>query len=127
MPRILLVEDNAEVSNVFETVLRDEGYEVDATRTIHGGEQLLGSRDYDLLIVDGLLPDGTGIELANKGKERAIPALVTTGYGFSLGVEARELWNYTVLQKPVRPRDLTDAVVKALQNHDSFSRPGREP
>lgn len=120
MPRILLVEDDIDVSAVFETVLRDAGYCVDATKTIHGGEQLLGSREYDLIIVDGLLPDGSGIELANRGKDKAIPSLVITGYGFSLSVEAQELQNYMVLQKPVRSRELTETVAKILQNYNSF-------
>jgi CheY-like chemotaxis protein len=49
MARILLVEDDFNVRLVMEHVLFDGGYQVDATETASGAQELLASRPYDLL------------------------------------------------------------------------------
>jgi DNA-binding response OmpR family regulator len=119
MPRILLIEDDSDVRDLFEHTLIDAGYEVDATPTLHGGEQLLRSREYDLVVADGILPDGTGTDLAKMAKAKSIPMLVVTGYGFSLSLEAPELEGCTVVPKPIRSRELIEAVANALRSTPS--------
>jgi DNA-binding response OmpR family regulator len=59
---ILIVDDDEDVRLVMEHVLIDAGYEVDTTGTASGGHKLLQDRSYDLVIADGKLPDGTGLE-----------------------------------------------------------------
>jgi DNA-binding NtrC family response regulator len=115
MPRILLIEDDADVRAVFEHILLAEGYEVDATGTITGGRGLLASRRYDLVLSDGRLPDGTGMELADQAAERDVPALIITGYAFILNELSREKEKYDFLLKPMRPPELVDAVNRALR------------
>jgi len=112
--RILLVEDNSDVRLVVEHVLVDEGYEVDAAENIGQGRALLDSQPYDLLLTDGKLPDGNGVELANAAKDSGIPALVMTGYAFILRAMAPDLSRYRVLLKPVRPAEIVEAVAGAL-------------
>jgi DNA-binding NtrC family response regulator len=114
MPRILLIEDDADVRGVFEHILVAEGYEVDAIGTIAGGRELLASRRYDLVLSDGRLPDGTGMELADQAAERDVPALIITGYAFILNELSREKEKYDFLLKPMRPTELVDAVNRAL-------------
>jgi DNA-binding NtrC family response regulator len=84
MPRILLIEDDFDVRTVSEHILIDAGFQVDTTQTITAGRELLRCRTYDLVIADGRLPDGTGMELADEAAERDIPALIVTGYAFIL-------------------------------------------
>ncbi|MGT2665711.1 response regulator transcription factor [Streptococcus rifensis] len=60
--KILLAEDEAQLSHVFSTALRHEGYEVDQA---FDGEQALSlSQDnaYDVLILDIMMPKMTGLE-----------------------------------------------------------------
>src|SRR5215472_2169416 len=66
MARILWVEDDFDVRSIVEDVLLDEGYAIDAAATVAEGEALLNAGEYDLLLTDGRLPDGTGIELADQ-------------------------------------------------------------
>jgi two-component system, NtrC family, response regulator HydG len=113
MVRILLVEDDPNVRAVFQHVLLDAGYAVDTRKTVEGGSAALCRRDYDLVVADGRLPDGTGLELAEKARNRGIAALVVTGYAFSLREEIGPgIDNYTVLLKPVRPSELLQAVAE---------------
>src|SRR5690348_11583359 len=113
MARILLVEDETDVRLVIEHVLIDAGHEIDTTGTMSGGLELLRCRTYDLVIADARLPDGTGIDVADRASERGIKSLVMTGYAFSLAATASA--GHEVLLKPLRPREITEAVERALQ------------
>ena len=62
MARILLVEDDANVRVLMEHVLLSERYQVDPAATIEAARVLIGRNRYDLVLADGVLPDGSGIE-----------------------------------------------------------------
>ena len=113
MPRILIVEDEADVRFVIEHVLLDAGYDVDTTGTMHGGLDLLRFRTYDLIVADGKLPDGTGLDVADAAQKRGTKTLVITGYAFTLPADASA--QYEILLKPLRPREIVDAVAEALR------------
>jgi DNA-binding response OmpR family regulator len=117
MPRILLVDDDADVRVLMEHVLTGDRYEVDPAATIAAGRTLLGSKHYDLVLADGVLPDGSGIVIAEEAERRGIPAIIVTAYGFRFPL--RELAPYEVLLKPVRPAELLRAVEAALSGAGS--------
>lgn len=117
MPRILLVEDDADVCLTIEEILLDAEYEVDAAQTIKGGLELLSCRDYDLVLSDGLLPDGTGMMIADKAAEKRTPTLIITGYAYNLRASALrvtsleiDLSRHDVLQKPLSATQLISAI-----------------
>ncbi len=112
MSRILVVEDHPDVRFAMEHVLLDAGYEVDVIGTMIGGAELLGSGSYDLVIADGRLPDGNGMAVAEKAGEAGAKALIITGYALSLPGEL--LARYEVLLKPVRARELIEAVKRMI-------------
>lgn len=114
MPRILLVEDDAEVRLLVEHVLLDADYGVDACETFEAGSELLERRGYDLIIADGRLSDGTGMMLADEARARGIPALIMTGYAFVLHELSARRGQYDVLLKPISPEELLAGVENAL-------------
>lgn len=61
--RILVVEDDAEVAEFLERVLRGATWAVDVAGTRSGALEQLASVAYDLAVVDVGLPDGDGFEL----------------------------------------------------------------
>lgn len=116
MSRILLVEDDPDVLQVFEELLAEAGHETDTAKTFCDAYGLLDLREYDLVLSDGRLPDGTGITLADKAKAKGIPTVIVTGYlpwlcdrNPKLDVRA-----YRVLEKPVRPSVLLAEVKNAI-------------
>ncbi|HTZ35609.1 MAG TPA: response regulator [Stellaceae bacterium] len=115
MPRILLVEDDADIRFLWEHVLLDQGYQVDSAESIAAGGGLLEERAYDLVVVDGRLPDGTGVALAEAATQRGLPALVVTGYAFIMDQARQESAKYELLLKPIRPSELVAAVARILQ------------
>jgi two-component system, NtrC family, response regulator HydG len=114
MPRILLVEDDAEVRLLVGHVLFDAGYDVDSVETLDAGIKALNRRAYDLVVADGRLADGTGMEIADSARERDTPTLIMTGYAFVLAAAGVDLSQYDVLLKPISPDELLGSVAKAL-------------
>ena len=117
MPRILLVEDDANVRMVMEHALFDGGYEVDVAATVTVGYELLASHAYHLVVADARMPDGSGIELANRAREKGVPVLIITGYAFNLPKD--DLDRFEFLLKPVRPSELLQAVERVLQTENT--------
>ncbi len=117
MPRILLIEDDANVRMVMEHTLIDGGYEVDTAGTATVGYDLLKSHLYDLVVADARLPDGSGIELADKARDVGASALIITGYAFNLPRDALDRFEF--LLKPVRPTELLQAVERVLQTEST--------
>jgi len=58
--RILLVEDETDVLNINEKYLTKKGYEVLCADTLHKARNLLWEYPPDLILLDVLLPDGSG-------------------------------------------------------------------
>jgi DNA-binding response OmpR family regulator len=112
MSRILLVEDDHNVRVLLEHVLFDAGYEVDSATTLAEARSLLDTVNYDLLLADGRLPDGTGMELAERAEAGGAKVLIITGYAFQLVSE--DLGRYDFLMKPVRPAELVAAIERVL-------------
>ncbi len=61
--RILLVDDEAELTNPLKRVLTREGYQVDIADDGIQGQQLACDHKYDLLILDWMLPQKSGLEI----------------------------------------------------------------
>jgi len=112
MARILLVEDDPDLRPVMEQILLGEGYKVDVTETVTDGCELLGCGAYDLVIADALLPDGSGFTVADNARERAVRAIIVTGYCFALAGEAFD--RYEILQKPVPWGELIEKIKRAV-------------
>jgi CheY-like chemotaxis protein len=72
----------------------------------------LARNRYDLALADGVLPDGTGLVIADEAERRVVPAIIITSYAFRLPKD--DLARYELLLKPVRPAELLEAVEAAL-------------
>ncbi len=112
--RILLVEDDTDVRPLLQHILLSEGYRVDMAETVRKAVSLIETDSYDLVLTDGVLPDGDGVTIADNAKDRGMKALIITGYALRLPKERLERHDY--IWKPLRPRELLDAVARALSS-----------
>ena len=79
MNAILLVEDNAVIMDSNREYLEMQGYGVHTASTIREGAAALEKQRFDLIILDIMLPDGSGIDFCAKIRERHdIPVLFLT-------------------------------------------------
>src|SRR3990167_1655301 len=78
--RILLVEDEQRLSNVIKKGLLEEGYAVDVAYDGEEGQYLAESEEYDLIILDIMLPKIDGLTLCRTLREKniKIPVLMLT-------------------------------------------------
>ena len=62
--RILVIEDNPRMADAIARGLREMGYSVDTSLTGFDGEDKAAATPYDLIVLDLMLPDRDGIEVA---------------------------------------------------------------
>ncbi|HKK08786.1 MAG TPA: response regulator transcription factor, partial [Gemmatimonadota bacterium] len=78
--KILVVEDNKKVASFIERGLREEGYAVDVAHDGVDGSMKAHVYDYDLLLLDIMLPGKSGLEIVHdlRQEEEAVPVLLLT-------------------------------------------------
>lgn len=81
--RILVVEDEHKIANSIKKGLEQEAFAVDVSYTGQEGYDLAASEDYDLIILDVLLPGISGTEICIKLREQSIhtPIMMLTARG----------------------------------------------
>ncbi len=115
--RVLVVEDDFAVRNSLEEILGLLGYRV---TTVSGREEARSACDqgeFDLLLSDYVLPDGSGTEIADELRQRwpTLRVVVMSGYAQDEDVSERSSsGNLVFLQKPFNAQALADSVRAAL-------------
>ena len=83
--RILVIEDDAAIVTLLQYNLEAAGYEVATAGDAEQGELLLSEQLFDMLVLDWMLPDVSGIELCARlrrsGKAPKLPILMLTARG----------------------------------------------
>ncbi len=118
MKHLLLVEDDPTLGVTLKERLASEGYQVQWAATAAAARSAFAGRaDWDLVLLDVGLPDGSGFELAAEWKMR-VPFLFVTAlsnaehrlHGFELGAEE-------FIPKPFHLRELLLRVRHVLESH----------
>ncbi|MES1259281.1 MAG: response regulator transcription factor [Gemmatimonadota bacterium] len=78
--RLLLVEDDADLADVLTRGLRELGFQVGSAATFADGQRLAVEGDYDLIILDVMLPGGSGFDLCRNVRSAGVtsPILMLT-------------------------------------------------
>jgi len=81
--RVLLVEDEPGLVLTLSDRLQAEGFEVESTASAREALKRLGERSYDIVLLDLMLPDGSGFEVCRRLRERdpVTPVLMLTALG----------------------------------------------
>lgn len=121
--RILVVEDEHKIANSIKKGLEQEGYAVDVAYDGGEGFDLADSEDYDIVVLDLLLPEMDGVTLCKKLREDAIhtPILMLTAKGeLSDKVDGLNAGADDYLVKPFAFEELL-ARVRALSRRPKMS------
>lgn len=117
MKRILILEDDTLLSRSVTNWLLDASMESDCTTTIREALLRLRKTDYDLVLSDLKLPDGSGIRILDWLNEnyKNIPFVIMTKHGdIPSAVEAVKKGAFEYLQKPVHDIPLVETIQNAL-------------
>lgn len=97
--KILVIEDEPDIRRNLEYNLSREGFSVSAAASISEANTLLATTDYNLILLDLMLPDGSGLDLCKSIKSNSdtesIPIIILTAkddevdkvVGFELGAD----------------------------------------
>ena len=97
--KILIIEDEPDIRRNLEYNLSREGFSISTAASISEANTLLASTDYNLILLDLMLPDGSGLDLCKSIKSNSdtesIPIIILTAkddevdkvVGFELGAD----------------------------------------
>lgn len=79
MKRILLLEDDAALGQGIRFALENDGIQVELCTALSQAQSILPNKDFDLLILDVNLPDGSGLDLLREARRTsAVPIILLT-------------------------------------------------
>ncbi|MEE9560140.1 MAG: response regulator transcription factor [Acidiferrobacterales bacterium] len=123
--RVLMIEDDEELSAMVAEYLGELGINVTARPTATEGLKLLQDGGYDALILDVMLPDLDGFEVCRHVRaESDIPILMLTARGDEMDrIVGLELGADDYLPKPFNPRELLARLRAILRRHSAAGAP----
>lgn len=117
MPRILLIEDDIDITRNLTRLLCEEGFSVSCSATRKAALDLLERESVDLVLLDLMLPDGNGYSICTQiRKERGIPVIFLTAMGDEASVvTGLDLGADDYISKPFRPLELVSRIKNVLR------------
>jgi len=113
--KILIIDDDVELAGLFKDYLEQDGFAVEVTHQGEPGRRLALSGDYQLVILDIMLPDIKGTEVLMRIRmESRIPVLMFTARGDDVDrIIGLESGADDYVPKPCTPRELA-ARIRAI-------------
>ena len=122
--KILIIEDEPDIRRNLEYNLGREGFNASSVATLDGAYEKINSKKFDLILLDLMLPDGSGLDLCKKIKSNseteATPVVILTAkddevdkvVGFELGAD-------DYVTKPFSVRELILRIKAILKRSDT--------
>ena len=108
--RILFVEDNLNTGMAMKVLLELKGHSIDHVTTVKDAVAKLSSTEYNLLISDVTLPDGSGYDIV---AHATVPAIALSGYTSGVDMDkAKQAGFKEYLTKPFKTEELLAAIEK---------------
>jgi DNA-binding response OmpR family regulator len=120
MRKILLVEDEPDVSQSLVRLLEKRGYMITPALNGRDAVRFLKEERFDLAIVDLILPDIHGQDLCaiirHDTKIKTMPIIISTAVGLEFNeTMCKDLGVNEFLIKPYRPQELLSAIERCLK------------
>ena len=119
---ILVVDDEEKILKSLGRALRDAGHRVVDTTSAREAQRLLAERSFDLLIVDNVMPETSGLDLIREyvnstpEGDRSQVLMMTAHATVESAIEAMKLGALDYLQKPFEIDELLVVVRRALDH-----------
>ncbi len=120
MEKILIVDDDIELTTLFEDYLKKEHFDIDVASDGLSGIAAAQTQQYDLIILDVMLPKMTGTEILIKLRQSSnVPILMFTAKGEDLDrIIGLESGADDYVAKPCTPRELVARIRAILRRTD---------
>jgi two-component system, NtrC family, response regulator AtoC len=123
---VLLVDDEEKILKTLGRALREDEHEVTTTSSSQEALRLLGARQFDVLVIDYLMPGVTGLDVVRElqgmtDAERPSVLMMTAHGTVRNAVEAMKLGVRDYLQKPFDIDELLVGVRRAVEEQQARS------
>ncbi|MEN3052300.1 MAG: response regulator [Candidatus Methanosuratincola petrocarbonis] len=119
---ILLVDDDETLLETMKIILEEKGYHVDTSSTGKEALERLRVRYYDVVVLDIVLPDLSGIDLLKSLETHRIPKvrkIILTGHAtLENAVQALNFGADAYLIKPVAPAELIRTIADQIEKQN---------
>ena len=114
--RVLLVDDEEDFLDALSERMRNRGMQVTTSQSAAEAIQTTEAGDYDVVVLDLLMPGMDGIQALKvlKDKRPDLQVILLTGHAtVQKGIEAMKLGAMDLLEKPADINELTEKIHKA--------------
>ncbi|KTR05995.1 transcriptional regulator [Aureimonas ureilytica] len=116
--KLLVVDDDAEIRHLLGRYLEDQGFEIRLAADRRDCESRLAAETFDLVVLDVMLPDGSGLDLCREVKDRTpdLAIILLTALKEDIDrIIGLELGADDYLVKPFNPRELVARIRAVLR------------
>ena len=118
MSKILIVEDDKNITNTLTYYLQNEGFKIETAKNKNEGIEKIKEKTYNLILLDITLPDGNGYEIYHElKKEKNTPAIFLTALDEEKDiVKGLDIGADDYITKPFRTRELLSRIKNVLRH-----------
>jgi len=120
MHRILVVEDDVNFARIIHVFLTKHGFEIDVCHRVKDAIITLASKEYNILLLDYRLPDGTGMDVLSWVKENitSLPCFIfmTSLQDIRTAVKTLRSGAFNYITKPINPDELLLVIKEAINS-----------
>jgi len=116
---IHVIDDEPIIHEVLGELLTSEGYDVEISANGKEGLEKQGSQNFDLILLDLLMPGMNGIEVLKKLKQRdpnVVVIIITAYASVESAINAMKIGAYDYIQKPFKHEELLLTINRAIHH-----------
>ena len=118
--RILVTDDDPEIRKLLARYIESQGYTVSLAANCHELHERLATHQVDLIVLDVMLPDGSGLDLCRdlRAQRSNVPIILLTALKEDVDrIIGLEIGADDYLGKPFNPRELIARIKAVLRRH----------
>ena len=118
MKNILMVEDDSTIAFAVKYAVEQEGFNLDIADNLENARKIVNSKEYDLILLDVMLPDGNGYEFLKQLREHDedTPVIFLTACDEEVNiVMGLDIGGDDYITKPFRVRELISRINAILR------------
>lgn len=118
MRNILMVEDDSTIAFAVKYAVEQEGFNLDISENLENARKIVNSKEYDLILLDVMLPDGNGYEFLKQLREHDedTPVIFLTACNEEVNiVMGLDIGGDDYITKPFRVRELISRINAILR------------
>ncbi|WP_321338445.1 response regulator transcription factor [Breoghania sp.] len=123
--RILVVDDDQEICTLLGRYLTEQGFRITLAQSRQEFEKAIADSEPDLIVLDVMLPDGSGLDIcrAMRNRSPSVPVILLTALKEDVDrIIGLEIGADDYLAKPFNPRELTARIKAVLRRTNADAR-----